>query len=134
QKGWKLYADAHAKPEIDLFAGLRAANGEFEKATSLEPEFFEAHFGKADLYEHLLQDDKLGQPDRLAAQRAALKALELAAANSKDEQQRLLTLAERQMLSDDWKGLSALIDSALKAPGCNAPNWMPVFASAFGFG
>src|SRR5436190_8727033 len=53
QKGWKLYADAHAKPEIDLFAGLRAANGEFEKATSLEPEFFEAHFGKADLYEHL---------------------------------------------------------------------------------
>ena len=134
QKGVKLVADAHAKPDIDLFVGLRAANEEFEKATTLEPGFFEPHFAKADLQEHLLQDDKLGAAERLAAQQAALKTLELAAANSKSEQQRLLTLAERQMLSDDWKGLSALIDASLKAPGCNASNWMPVFASAFGFG
>src|SRR6185369_7009342 len=40
----------------------------------------------------------------------------------------------RQMLSDDWRGLAARIESALRQPGCSAPNWMPVFASAFGFG
>ena len=134
QKGIKLYEDAHAKPGIGLLEGLRQANAEFDKATALEPDFFEAHFAKADLYEHSLQADILGQREWLQAQRGALKTLELAAAASKDEQQRLLTLAERQMLSDDWRGLPALIDAAFKAPGCNYSNWLPVFASAFRYG
>lgn len=134
QKGLKLYTDAHANPATSLFDGLRSANAEFDRATVLEPDFFEAHFAKADLYEHLLQDDNLSQAERMSAQHAALQALQLAADNSKDEQQRLLTLAERQMLSDDWHGLSSLVESALKAPGCNASNWLPVFVSAFGYG
>lgn len=46
----------------------------------------------------------------------------------------MLTLAERQMLSDDWRGLASRIDAAFKEPGCNASNWLPVFASAFGYG
>lgn len=37
------------------------------------------------------------------------------------------------MLSDDWRGLSDRIDTALRQPGCSAPNWMPVLASAFGY-
>ncbi len=134
QKGLKLFADAHRKPEVDLFAGLRAANDEFDRAIALEPGFFEPHFAKADLYEHQLQDDDRSEAERLAAQAAALQTLQLAAAASKDEQQRLLTLGERQMLSNDWSGLTALIDTAFKAPGCNASNWLPVFASAFGYG
>lgn len=117
-----------------MFDGLRSANVEFNRATELEPDFFEAHFAKADLYEHLLQDDNLSQAERVSAQQSALQALQFAAENSKDEQQRLLTLAERQMLSNDWRGLSSLIASALKAPGCNASNWLPVFVSAFGYG
>ena len=134
QKGLKLYDDAHANPKTELIGGLRIANAEFDKATTLEPDFFEAHFAKVDLYEHMLQSDERSQSDREKAQQAALETLSLAAASSKDEQQRALTLAERQMLSDDWRGLSGLIDEALKAPGCNASNWMPVFASAFGYG
>ena len=134
QKGLKLYFDAHANPGIDLLDGLRLANAEFDRATNLEPDFYEAHFAKADLYEHTLQADDRSRAEQLAAQRAALQTLALAADHSKDEQQRLLTLAERQMLSDDWRGLPALIDAALKAPGCNGSNWMPVFASAFGYG
>jgi hypothetical protein len=119
---------------VGLLDGLRQANAEFDKATALEPGFYEAHFAKADLYEHTLQADHLGQAERLAAQRGALETLQLAAAASKDPQQRLLTLAERQMLSDDWRGLPALIDGAFKASGCNYSNWLPVFASAFGYG
>ncbi len=134
QKGLKLYDDAHANPKTELIGGLRIANAEFDKATVLEPDFFEAHFAKVDLYEHMLQSDERSQSEREKAQQAALETLSLAAASSKDEQQRALTLAERQMLSDDWRGLSGLIDEALKAPGCNASNWMPVFASAFGYG
>jgi len=37
-------------------------------------------------------------------------------------------------VDDDWHGLAARIDAALRAPGCSAPDWLPVFASIFGYG
>jgi adenylate cyclase len=134
QKGWKLYTDAHAKPGVNLINGLRQANVEFDKATALDPDFSFAYYAKADLYEHTLMADGRSHAELLEAQRAALQTLERAAATSPDPQQRELALAERQLLSDDWHGLAARIEAALKQPGCSAPNWMPVFASAFGYG
>ena len=132
QKGWKLYMDAHHGG--DLLTGLRQANVEFDRAIALEPDFSFAYFAKADLYEHTLMADGRSQAELLEAQRAALQTLERAAATSPDPQQRELALAERQLLSDDWHDLAARIEAALKQPGCSAPNWMPVFASAFGYG
>jgi TolB-like protein len=133
QKGWKLYNDAHRKPGADLIDTLRLANVEFEKATQLEPSFSFAYFAETDLYEHILLSDGRAVEERIDAQRMALQTLKQAAATSPDAQQRELALAERQMLSDDWHDLAARIEGALKEPGCSAPNWMPVFASAFGF-
>jgi TolB-like protein len=134
QKGWKLYIDAHRKPDLNLIDNLRLANVEFAKAIALEPDFSFAYFAETDLYEHILIADDRDQAERLDAQRSALRTLELAAAHSPDPQQRDLALAERQLLSDDWRGLSDRIETALRQPGCSAPNWMPVFASAFGYG
>ncbi|HZX70106.1 MAG TPA: hypothetical protein VFE77_04740 [Rhodanobacter sp.] len=134
QKGWKLYIDAHFSPGGDLIAGLRQANVEFDKAIALDPNFSFAYFAEADLYEHTLMADGRSHAELLDAQRAALHTLERAAATSPDPQQRDLALAERQLLSDDWHGLADRIEAALKQPGCSAPNWMPVFASAFGYG
>ncbi len=134
QKGLKLYNDAHSKPDTDFIAVMRQANAEFAKATALDPDFSLAYFAAADLYEHQLLSNATSPADRIEAQRQALKTLDLAAATGHDEQQRLLTVAERQMLSDDWRGLPARIDAAFAAPGCNASNWLPVFASAFGYG
>src|SRR6185312_14693557 len=134
QKGWKLYIDAHAKPGVNLIDGLRQANVEFDKATALDPNFSFAYYAEADLYEHTLMADGRSHAELLDAQRAALHTLERAGATSPDPQQRDLALAERQMLSDDWHGLADRIETALKQPGCSAPNWMPVFASAFGYG
>ncbi len=134
QKGWKTYTDAHRKLDLDLIDTLRLANVEFDKAIALEPDFSFAYFAETDLYEHILIADDRAAAERLDAQRAALRSLALAAANSPDAQQRDIALAERQLLSDDWHGLSGRIDTALRQPGCSAPNWMPVFASAFGFG
>ncbi|MEO7199640.1 MAG: hypothetical protein ABIY56_05420 [Dokdonella sp.] len=134
QKGWKLYIDAHSKPGVDLIDGLRQANLEFDKAIALDPDFSFAYFAEADLYEHTLMADGRSHDELLDVQRAALHTLERAAATSPDPQQRDLALAERQMLSDDWHGLADRIETALKQPGCSAPNWMPVFASAFGYG
>lgn len=134
QKGWKQYTDAHARPGANLIDGLRQANVEFDKATALDPNFSFAYYAEADLFEHTLMADGRSHAELLDAQRAALHTLERAAATSPDPQQRDLALAERQLLSDDWHGLADRIDAALKQPGCSAPNWMPVFASAFGHG
>jgi TolB-like protein len=134
QKGWKLYIEAHFKAGIDLIDGLRQANVEFDKAIALDPNFSFAYFAEADLYEHTLMADGRSHAELLEAQRAALYTLGRAAATSPNPQQRDLALAERQLLSDDWHGLADRIETALKQPGCSAPNWMPVFASAFGYG
>ncbi len=133
QMGWKLYIEAHIKAGIGLIDGLRQANVEFDKAIALDPNFSFAYFAEADLYEHTLMADGRSHAELLDAQRAALHTLERAAATSPDPQQRDLALAERQLLSDDWHGLADRIETALKQPGCSAPNWMPVFASAFGY-
>ena len=37
-------------------------------------------------------------------------------------------------MDDDWHGLAARIEDALRAPGCSAPDWLPVFASVFDYG
>jgi TolB-like protein len=134
QKGWTLYLDAHRNRDIDLIDGLRLANAEFDKAIVLEKNFSFTHFAKADLYEHILLADNRELTERRNAQQSALDTLERAAATSPDAQQRDFALAERQMLSDDWHGLADRITTAFKQPGCSAPNWTPVFASAFGFG
>lgn len=134
QKGWKLYIGAHRDPSIGLLEGLRRANAEFNQAIALEPNFSFAYYAKADLYEHTLIDDRSSSAERLKAQSAALQTLARAAETSPDAQQRELALAERQMLSDDWRGLAHRIETALAQPGCSAPNWLPVFASAFDFG
>jgi adenylate cyclase len=135
QKGLKLYADAH-NPTVsrNVFEGLRLANTQFDKATALEPGFSQAYFQAADLYDHILLADHRSPGERIDAQTQGLHYYEMAAANSHDEQQRLLTLADRQLISDDWRGLATNIDAALRAPGCNATDWLPVFASVFGYG
>ena len=135
QKGLKLYADAHDPTHSrNVMEGLRLANKEFDKAIAIEPGFSQAYFAAADLYDHILLADDQTQAERLDAQRQALHYYGLAATNSHDEQQRLLTLADRQLVSDDWRGMTARIEAALRAPGCAAPDWLPVFASIFGYG
>lgn len=133
QKGWSLYLAAHRDPAIDLLQGLRPANAEFDQAIALEPNYAMAHYAKADLHEHILIDDRTSPRERAQAQQAVLETLARAAAASPDAQQREFALAERQMLSDDWRGIGDRLANALAQPGCAAPNWMPVFASAFGF-
>jgi adenylate cyclase len=135
EKGLKLYADAHDRTKShDVIEGLRTANKQFDQAIALEPGFSQAYFAAADLYDHILLADDRSPAERADAQRQALHYLELSAANSHDEQQRRLTLADRQLVSDDWHGLAANMEAALRYPGCNAPDWLPVFASVFGYG
>ena len=118
QKGLKLYAEAHADNEIDLLAGLRRANAEFDRATTLEPGFSAAHFAKTDLYEHTLQNDGRSRAEHAEAQRAALATLELAArrAPSTGSSARLhssVRLAPHLPLSPTPSCLAAVLSTAL---------------------
>jgi TolB-like protein len=135
QKGLKLYADAH-NPEKshDAIEGLRLADKEFDRAIALEPDFSQAYFQAADLYEHILLADDRTPAERQDAQRQALNYYGQAAAKSHNEQERLFPLTDRQIVSDDWRGLKTTIEEAFRAPGCSAPDWLPVFACIFGYG
>ena len=135
QKGLKLYTDAHNRNlGKDAVDGLRIANVEFDRAVALEPHFADAYYAAADLYDHILLADDRAPAERGDAQKAVFHYLDQAASNSHDDQQRLLILADRQLISDDWHGLPGQIDAALTHPGCVSPDWLPVFASAFGYG
>ena len=63
----------------------------------------------------------------------AQRELGLAAAASRDPQQRLFIEIDRQILSDDWRGLAARIEAALSSRGCVEPDWLPQFAAVFGY-
>ncbi len=134
QKGVKLYDDAHdperSRNSID---DLRLANIEFDRAASLQPGYAQAFFMAADRFNHILLADDRTDAERQDAQRQAMRYYGLVAEHSSDAQQRQLALVERQMVSDDWRGLADRIEAALRQPGCRNPDWLPVFASAFGY-
>jgi TolB-like protein len=134
QKGLGLYNDAHNdRKSRNVVDGLRLAGVEFAKAIALEPGFAQAYFVSADLYNHILLMDDRPAAERLDAQREAIRLYGLTAEHSHDAQLRSLALIEAQMLSDSWHGLADRLEAALKQPGCRNPDWMPVFAAAFGY-
>ncbi len=135
QKGVKLYDQAHnADRSRSLLDTLRLANVQFARASALDPSFAEPHYAAADLYEHLMLADASSVGQREEAGRLALRELGLAAAASRDPQQRLFIEIDRQILSEDWHGLAAHIDAALLSRGCAEPDWLPQFAVVFGYG
>jgi TolB-like protein len=135
QRGLKLYEDAHKNGSaFDLISGLRQANAEFDKATQLEPGFSTAYYMQGDLYNHILLSASSSPAELKDAQAQALRVLQQAADTTQDPQLRQITLVERQLMSDDWQDLGAHMKAAMDAPGCNAPNWLPVVAGVFGEG
>ena len=135
QRGLKLYEDAHRERNTaDLIEGLRHANAEFDKATQLEPGFSTAYYQQGDLYNHILLSGEASPAQLREAQAQALIVLQKAADTTQDAQLRQITLVERQLMSDDWQDLAVRMAAAMDLPGCNAPNWLPVFAGVFGEG
>jgi adenylate cyclase len=135
QRGLKLYDEAHRRPvSRDLIEGLRKANAEFDRATRLEPGFSTAYYQQGDLYNHILLSAESTPAELREAQAQALQVLQKAADTSQDLQLRLITRVERQLMSDDWRDLAVHMQAAMDAPGCNAPNWLPVVAGVFGEG
>jgi hypothetical protein len=133
QKARRLYSDAHDPTRSDnLIATLRRADVEFKKATALEPDFAAAYYLGTDFYSHTIASDAGSRAEHEAALRDELRDLDLAARSSHDPRQRLMIALDRQLLTEDWRGLKERFALALADPGCHQSNWGLV-GMAFGF-
>ncbi len=133
QKGRQLYADAHDPTRSENLIGtLREAGVHFARATTLEPDFAAAYYLGTDLYSHIVMTSETTSDERAAAMDDARRDLALAARHANDEPTRLLVEADRQLISNDWRGLAARLKAAQAAQGCRQSNWLLV-GNAFGF-
>jgi len=132
QKGQRLYRDAH-DPErsSNLIATLRLANVEFARATALEPDFAAAYYAGTDLYSHVVLTTETSAAERAAALDAARRDLALAARHAHDAPTRALIEVDRQLISDDWRGLAVRLKAATIAQECRQGSWLLV-GNAFG--
>ena len=132
QRGRQLYNDAHDPSRSEsVIATLRKANAEFARATAFEPEFAAAYYLSVDLYSHVMLDADASATERAAALDAARRDLALAARNAQDASTRQLIEADRQIVSDDWRGLADRLKAATAAQRCVQANWLLV-ANVFG--
>jgi len=133
QKGRALYAAAHDPARSDnLIATLREANAAFARVIELEPEFAPAYYLGTDLYNHIVMADDSSASERAQAVAQANRDLKLAARFAFDDDDRLLIEVDRQLASDDWRGLGARMREAVARQGFRQSNWLPLSA-AFGF-
>jgi hypothetical protein len=132
QKGRQLYNDAHDPARSEsLIVTLRKANAEFTRATALEPDFAAAYYMGVDLYGHIALATATTRDERSAAMDAASRDLALAARYSPDALTRQLIEADRQLISDDWRGLADRLKAAAAVQGCVQANWL-VASNIFG--
>ena len=137
QKGRELYQLAHG--ERDQIPTLMEANVFLEQAIARVPDFATAYVIHSDLYTHILMDAAEGQrhevvsdamlagaPDRVRADYDA--AVEYAESPGR----RAYAELDRAFVLGDWRGIAALTDRALSAPGCDSPLWSQLTTSAFG--
>ena len=132
QKGQRLFRDAH-DPErsSNLIATLRLANVEFARATSLERDFAAAYYMGTDLYSHIVLTTETSAAERSAALDAARRDLVLAARYAHDAPTRALIEVDRQLISDDWRGLAVRLKAATITQECRQASWL-LIGNAFG--
>jgi len=127
QKGRQVYNDAHDPARSEsVIATLRQANAEFARATALEPDFAAAYYSGVDLYGHIMLATGTSAAERAAALDAARRDLALAARHAHDASTRQLIEADRQLVSDDWRGLADRLKVAAAAQRCVQANWLLV--------
>jgi TolB-like protein len=130
QKGRALSALGHG-PGVNMLETLGRADQEFARAVAIDPQFAEAHHARTDLQGHILLADSPTAEQRDAALAVVRRELDLAARMVRDPRERLHIEIDRQMYSDDWRGLAARVEALGAAPGCGGDSW---FTSLFPFG
>jgi TolB-like protein len=136
QKGINLFERAHG--EIEIIAGLRAANEYFDKVVERVPEFGNVYQYRADLWTHMLNDDlwnsavDLTAEEAAAAYEQAVTNVQAAAQYTKNPDDRLVVDLDLAYLQGNWRGISTRTERALASDSCMNGNWKPSIANVVG--
>lgn len=122
QKGWNLFAEAHASMAT-IRAGLEPANAYFRQATELYPGFGDAWYWQADLYQHILTDPESSEEDLKMAAAENDRLLSAAARHAQTPQQKAYSNLTRAIFSNDWTNIKVLLEQAISLQTCAGPNW-----------
>ena len=115
------------------------ANAQFESELEAAPGLTMARVMKADLRGHIIFEIAAGirdeaYPGELQETLAALREeYRVAVTSSPASNQRDLLELERVLFSEDWTGLSARIEKAMRPGGCQQMNWTMAFIPYFGW-
>jgi len=136
QKALEAFAQAHATG--DPGKHLTGANQWFDQALEIVPGLTNALYLRTDLYGHILYEHASGNGsyDQVVLDEATREigiSLGKAVQSASSDSQRAIVDAERTLLSDDWTGLPAKLDAALKPGDCSPVNWMPSVAVPYGW-
>jgi TolB-like protein len=122
QKGLEYYEKAHSPSSLRGVEGLAIANTYFDTALEAQPDLLAARLLKNDRAGHILKNMIGREEPSIDKVREQLKAyqheLDLIWRASPSGNQRDIFQLERALASDDWTGLSTLIEKALKPGDC----------------
>jgi adenylate cyclase len=130
QKGLEANEIAHQSGIANIAKSLEVAGNYFDQALEAAPNLTRARLAKADRRGHIVWDIAAGlreeaYPGELQETRDALnEEYDLAWQLSAPGRLREIVALERQLISDDWRGLTAIADSALKPGQCISANWV----------
>lgn len=137
QKGLELLENAHGTD--NLFAGLRLANGYFEQAIALAPDFHAAYINHSDLYVHILLthangelDGNISDEDIRTAPGVLRSDYEKAFQSAKNNDSRLATDFDMALSLGEWRGLASRAGQTLLATGAAPSYWIQLASAAFG--
>ncbi len=134
QKGVEIFEEAHGS--ADLLGNLRKANGWFDLATQLEPDFSDAYAYASDYYSHVLIDsirlDDISEDEQTRAMQAVVEHFEKAIRFASSEGARIAAAYDLAVVSGQWRKLPALFDDSQKAKGCVYASWSLETANPFG--
>jgi len=131
QKGRELAGIAHGGMD-DLMEMMRAANGHFDQAIALVPEFAAAHWEKYDYFAHIILESESTNDERAMALQELRQTIDLAYRLSADSPRRPMIDFDRVLFSDDWTSMQDRIEKALVPIKCPEPTWIELVIN-FGF-
>jgi len=121
QKGWELLIQAHSVH--DVVPELERANEYFRKATELYPQFGDAWYWQTDRYQHVLLDPQADPEELELAARETERILTATIEHAQSPQQKAFANLTRAIWSDDWTGITVVLERALSLQTCVGPNW-----------
>jgi len=137
QKGLESHGKAHISGIQIPY--LREGNRHFEEAVALAPGLSDAYLNHSNLYVHILLiqaagrlDGNISADDLENAPAAMQRDLDQAILNARNLEPRRAAEFDRALLLGQWRGIAALSEQVLTAPGCGLALWAYLTSVAFG--